>query len=194
MHWGHVLSFFAAICCFAQCFFHNKTHDYLGFIESLLLAASSYFFDVRSAVFIFLINALTYLLCALDIYRHLNPIPFQLIIILGGIVLNNRGWIVIFPILIIWWFVLERPAYWRDIRRHELIYSGGGSFAFVTREINLAMWIAYSAFIGDICTLIVRSSFFVYNIYQCLKHDIFSRETIERRRYLRHARKYKRYL
>lgn len=194
MHIGHVLSIFAAICCIAQCFFYNKTHDYLGFFESLLLAASSYFFDVRSAIFIYSISALTYLLRALGVYRHLNPIPIQFIIILGGIVLNNNGWIVVFPILIMWWFVLERPVYWHYIRKHELIYSGGSSFALITREINLAMWIAYSAFIGDFCTLIVRSGFFTYNILQCLKEDIFSKKAIERRRYLRHARKYKRYI
>lgn len=194
MHIGHVLSFFAAICCIAQCFSYNKTHDYLGFIESLLLAASSWFFDVHAAIFIFLISALTYLLRALNIYRYMNPIPVQFIVILGVIILNNRGWIVVFPILIMWWFVLERPARWRYIRRHELVYSGGSSFAFVTREINLAMWIAYSALIGDFCTFIVRSVFFAYNILQCLKEDIFSRKAIERRRYLRHARKYKRYI
>lgn len=194
MHTGHALSFGAALCCIAQCRFSRKTHNYLGFIEAALLAAASWFFDMRASVFLFAMSALTYLLRAIGLYRKVNPLLLHLILIIGGIVLNNRGLLVIPPMLIVWWLIAERHVPYSCYGRHELLYYRGGAFAIISREILLALWVIYSALIGDTCTMILRGAFLIRNLYMYLRYEIFSREAIDQRRYLRRARKYKRHL
>ena len=165
----------------------------LQIIGYLLWAASSWIIGVRAAVLAFGICAVT---LVLKVFRRNRPqimLPFLMLTLVGGLIVNNSGWLGIPPILAAMVVVYVRPFKewdhlplfffpkkdWEDIIKsgwivlpkmdNALRLSAHAIDVFLDNIIGVALWGAYAWMIGDRYMLAWRCAMLAINLFDFSK-------------------------
>ena len=165
----------------------------LQIIGYLLWAASSWVIGVRAAVLAFAVCAIT---LTLKIFRKNGPqimLPFLVLTLVGGLIVNNSGWLGVLPILAAMVVVFVRPFKqwdhlplfffpkrdWEDIIQsgwfvlpkidNALRLSAHVIDVFLDNIIGVVLWGAYAWMIGDRFMLAWRCVMLAINLFNFCK-------------------------
>ena len=160
----------------------------LQIIGYALWAASSWLIGVRSAVLAFAICAVTLVLKVFRRHRPRIMLPFLVLTLVGGLIVNNSGWMGVLPILAGMEVVYVRPFKqwdhfplfffpkedWEDIRKHGWIVlpqmdnalrlSAHAIDVFLDNIIGVTLWGAYAWAAGDMYMFFWRCIMLAINL------------------------------
>ena len=160
-----------AFWCSKICLENENTVFALQIAGYLLWSASSWLIGIRSAALVFAICAVTLTLKMLHRFRALVMFSFLVATLVSGLIINNRGWIGILPII----------AGLGVIYRHAFGYVGSivildrmdnayrmrtNAFGlFMYNIVGVILWGVYAWLIGDQFMLAWRVFMLALNLY-----------------------------
>ena len=165
----------------------------LQIVGYLLLAASSWLIGAYSAVFALAMCAITLFMKMERRYPYKVIPVFALITLVGGLLVNNRGWIGVLPVLA-GCGVVVRHAYqykehlplglfprdmWDDVRAHAWIvlqkmdnanrHDNHALDVFLENIAEVALWGAFAWLVGDSITMYWRGIMLAVNLVNYIK-------------------------
>lgn len=145
----------------------------LQIIGYALLAASSWFAGIHSAVLVFVMCAVTLLLKIIGKYPY-RAIPFLVLgTLVGGLLVNNSGWVGVLPVAAGTGVVFRHAYYYSNYLPSKMDNanrrSGHALDIFLENVIEVAMWGVYALLIGDRFMLYWRGFSLVLNLVNYVK-------------------------
>ena len=155
---GNIISFFSALCMILSCCSKDMKKVFVyQFGECFLLAIASCFFGTFSAVITLLLCAVRNIIVAYKKFTKPLMIIFVILVLVFGILVNNRGVIGLLP-------VIATIEY--TICCYSVTDLKGTKISIL---INLLIWIVYSFIILDFSTAILDSVIAIIDIIAIIK-------------------------